>query len=81
MKINCTAKVKIDWGHYENDEFESEEEKAKFLSLPKETKVEIEYHDNGDWEDTEADMYQAAYDAVEKKFDWAPNEIVDVLAY
>ena len=36
MKINCTAKVKIDWGKFEDDGSWEEEEKKKFLSLPKE---------------------------------------------
>lgn len=71
MKINCKAKVKIDWG--------SIKEEKKYASLPDEAWVNIEYYDNGDWEDTEKDMFYAAMEAVTKKFKIEPNEILEIL--
>ena len=72
MKINCKARVKIDWGLVKEDEDE-------YKDLPDEACVKIEYCDNGDWEDTEKDMFAAAFEAVTKKFGVEPNEIVDIL--
>lgn len=71
MKINCKAKVKIDWGEVK--------ELKKYASLPDVAEVKIEYYDNGDWEDTEKDMFYAAMEAVTKKFKIEPNEILEIL--
>lgn len=71
MKINCEAKVKIDWG--------SIKEKKEYKDLPDEAWVDIEYYDSGDWEDMEKDMFASAMEAVTEEFDVEPNEILEIL--